>query len=159
MGNPSPADRVRPLNANAYWLLARAARGLREAEDRRLAKIGMSVRGHLVLDCVDEDNPRSQLAIAHTIGLDKTTLVPILDDLEQRGLIVRQADPNDRRAHTVRLTDAGRTMLARTTELLREIQEQELTDLIPAERDELMRLLRHLVQGRLSRYLDSGSCV
>ncbi len=159
MSSPTEVERVRSLHANAYWLLARAARGLREAEDRRLAEIGMSVRGHLVLHCIDEDRPRSQLAIAHAIGLDKTTLVPILDDLEQRGLIVRQADPHDRRAHSVRLTDDGRTMLARTTQALEEIQAQELADLSPDEQDELLRALRRLVAGRLARHLDSGSCV
>jgi DNA-binding MarR family transcriptional regulator len=48
--------------------------------------------------------------LARDIGADKTRIICVLDDLEERGLIHRQPDPADRRARLLSLTPAGRQL-------------------------------------------------
>ncbi|MBS4082728.1 MAG: winged helix-turn-helix transcriptional regulator [Rhizobiales bacterium] len=57
----------------------------------------------------------SQTALAAANGRDKSTLTPILEDLERRGLIVREKMKTDRRSYQLSLTDAGKKMLDQLT--------------------------------------------
>jgi DNA-binding MarR family transcriptional regulator len=57
----------------------------------------------------------SQTALAAANGRDKSTLTPILEDLERRGLIVREKVKTDRRSYQLTLTDAGKKMLDQLT--------------------------------------------
>jgi DNA-binding MarR family transcriptional regulator len=60
-----------------------------------------------------EANPRySQAELARFAGYDRTALVGIMDDLEQRGWAVRHKDVADRRRHQVEITTKGRQALA-----------------------------------------------
>lgn len=77
---------------------------------------GLTMWGYAVLDGLyelhgpDQQPARSQATLADAIGGDKTRLIPVLDDLQQRGLISRERDPADRRVHLLSLTIAGRTL-------------------------------------------------
>jgi DNA-binding MarR family transcriptional regulator len=53
----------------------------------------------------------SQTALAAANGRDKSTLTPILEDLERRGFIIREKLKTDRRSYQLTLTDAGKKML------------------------------------------------
>jgi len=57
----------------------------------------------------------SQTALATANGRDKSTLTPILEDLERRGLIVREKMKTDRRSYQLSLTEAGKKMLDQLT--------------------------------------------
>ncbi len=57
----------------------------------------------------------SQTVLAAANGRDKSTLTPILEDLERRGFIVREKLKTDRRSYQLTLTDAGRKMLDQLT--------------------------------------------
>ena len=57
----------------------------------------------------------SQTALATANGRDKSTLTPILEDLERRGFIVREKMKSDRRSYQLTLTDAGKKMLDQLT--------------------------------------------
>src|ERR1700751_5163187 len=67
--------------------------------------------GLLVL--VDRNARLSQMALARALGIDRSTLVPILNRLQARGLLVRRDSPTDGRTHALGLTPVGETALAR----------------------------------------------
>lgn len=87
---------------------------------------------------------RSPAALAASIGADKTRLIPVLDDLERRGLVEREPDPDDRRVRLLDLTEAGRDM---HRSLLAEVRaaEDELLAAVPAaDRAAFLRTLMTL---------------
>ena len=65
--------------------------------------------GLLVL--VDRNTGLSQMALARALGIDRSTLVPILDRLQARGLLVRRRSPTDGRTHALVLTPSGNKAL------------------------------------------------
>ena len=62
--------------------------------------------GLLVL--VERNAGLSQMALARALGIDRSTLVPILDRLQARGLLLRDASPTDGRTHALALTPRRR---------------------------------------------------
>ena len=87
-------------------MAVRLSRGLMAVEQPILADHGVSMWGYAVLSTLREEPVRAQSALARAIGADKTRLIPVLDELQRRGLIEREPDPADRRVHLLRLTRA-----------------------------------------------------
>jgi len=73
--------------------------------------------GLLVL--VERNAGLSQTALARALGIDRSTLVPILDRLQERGLLVRRPSPTDGRTHALALTPVGAKTLAQFSRLVR----------------------------------------
>ncbi|MFC0113550.1 MarR family winged helix-turn-helix transcriptional regulator [Kibdelosporangium aridum] len=129
------------------WLINRAAHGLREAMDAEANAHGTSIRGHIVLTALvqNDGRPYSQLALGHALGVDKTTMTALLDKLERSGLVVRTPDPNDRRARIPVITEAGRELQAKLYDLLKAVEARVLDPLTPEERETLRSLLRKII--------------
>ena len=87
----------------------------------------------------------SQREIAAVLRLNEGRAVGLLDDLEERGLIRREVDPDDRRRRVVTLTADGRKMVERVRKLGRAAEAETLAPLSEAERDQLRDLLRRLL--------------
>lgn len=83
----------------------------------------------------------SQQELATRLGMLPSRLVAFVDDLERRGLVQRVRDEVDRRRNSLRLTDAGRSMLATVGKVGREHESALLAGLSARERTELVRLL------------------
>jgi DNA-binding MarR family transcriptional regulator len=95
-----------------------------------------------------EANPDvSQSAVAQALRFDRSTLVQIIDRLEARGLVARHVSPQDRRSHALRLTGAGRTLLARLKELALAHEAEVAGSLDAAERKQLIALLKKIYGG------------
>jgi MarR family transcriptional regulator, lower aerobic nicotinate degradation pathway regulator len=86
-----------------------------------------------------------QRTLARTIGLDTSTTGGVVDRLEARGLLLRSANPDDRRVRLLTLTADGDSLLAAATPAMVRAQRRILEPLPPAERAEFMRMLRTLV--------------
>jgi DNA-binding MarR family transcriptional regulator len=114
---------------------------LARAEDP-LAALGLSSRQYLILAVLGTDTPRSQLDLAGLCGLLPAQVVPVLDELERRGLVARQRSEEDRRRSVVRLTPAGEEALAKGDELARSIEDALFGALDPAAREQLDLTLR-----------------
>jgi DNA-binding MarR family transcriptional regulator len=95
--------------------------------------------GLLVL--VERNAGLSQMALARALGIDRSTLVPILDRLQARGLLVRHRSPTDGRTHALALTPFGRKALARFDRLVRTHEKQIQSALSVAETRTLIDLL------------------
>ena len=77
------------------------------AEEPVLQACGLTMWGYRVLLTLAAHPARSQAALAGQIGADKTRLIPVLDDLQERGLIERHPDPADRRVRLLSVTPEG----------------------------------------------------
>jgi DNA-binding MarR family transcriptional regulator len=99
---------------------------------------------HAVLAVLEEGSRETQGEIADALDYDRGQLVGILDELEGRGLVERQRDPDDRRRHIVRVTPAGRKELTKVRALARRLDDELLAPLDDRERAQLQELLRRL---------------
>jgi len=105
----SPADR---LAGDLGWGLAVLFRGYVKAADAVTEGLPGGHRGYQVLSAAARDEPGSQAALAARLGIDRTVMTYLLDDLVTAGLVERRQDPCDRRTRLVVATDHGRVVLA-----------------------------------------------
>jgi DNA-binding MarR family transcriptional regulator len=104
--------------------------------------------GLLVL--VDRNAGLSQMALARALGIDRSTLVPILDRLQARGLLMRHRSPTDGRTHALALTPVGEKALARFARLVRSHEKRIASNLSAAETRTLIDLLEKVHAGTRS---------
>jgi DNA-binding MarR family transcriptional regulator len=103
--------------------------------------------GYVVLVTLDESPMRTQAALAAAIGADKTRIIRDLDELQQRGLIERMPDPDDRRVRLLAITDAGRAVKDTVQKEIQRGEERWLGDLSADERRTFLRVLGRLAAG------------
>jgi DNA-binding MarR family transcriptional regulator len=116
-------------------------RTLTRAEEPVLAAHGLTMWGYVVLLALAGQPARSQAALAAQIRADKTRLIPVLDGLQDRGLIERHPDPADRRVHLLALTPEGRLTCANAQAAIQRQEDTLLAQLPPDDRDAFLRAL------------------
>jgi DNA-binding MarR family transcriptional regulator len=114
----------------------------------RLAEVDLQPPLFRVLNLVDAAEGRSQQEIAKAVEAPPSRMVGFVDELEKRGLVERRADPRDRRVRALYLTPAGREALARGREVARQHEEELAQGLSQAEREQLVALLRKVVEAQ-----------
>ncbi|MGI4792356.1 MAG: MarR family winged helix-turn-helix transcriptional regulator [Janthinobacterium lividum] len=143
-----PRTKRAPLPASlSVWtgyLLGRATDQSREYFEALVKPLGIGRRHFSVLAVLGEEKPLSQVEMSERLGIDRNTMVLLLDDLEGKALVTRRRDPSDRRAHLVTLTDAGRDTLAKSIEAARRTNDEVFAPLSPEERTLLHSLLSRL---------------
>lgn len=125
-------------------MLAPLLRALVAAERPILDAHRLTMWGYSVLTALRGQPTRTQAALAESIGADKTRIIGVLDDLQRRGLIRRQPDPDDRRARVLELTEDGRRVCAEAQADIRRMEETLLARLPPEDRQAFLRALRTL---------------
>src|SRR5512142_2337267 len=140
------AGKVTP-EADLTWLLHRAAQRMHGVMEEQAVKHGVSLRGYLVLTALSSIGPSTQWALGQAIGLDKTTLTTLLDRLEQAGLLVRQADPQDRRARIPDVTQTGRELQVKVANDIAAVEAALLAGFTAAEQQSLRTMLCQLIGG------------
>ena len=91
------------------------------------------------------------------MGIDPSTMVSLIDGLEDAGVVERRPHPKDRRARLVTLTPKGRRLLKRAREVAFEVEDEVLQRLTGSQRRELIRLLRRALEGAPPQPLWSAS--
>jgi MarR family transcriptional regulator, organic hydroperoxide resistance regulator len=123
------------------------ARTLTNAEVPVLGHYDLTMWAYVVLLHLDDEPVRTQAAFAESIGADKTRIIEVLDNLQERGLISREPDPSDRRARLLGLTAKGRR-LRDTAQRAIQRNEQRLLGQVPAaERERFLRTLQRLAEA------------
>jgi DNA-binding MarR family transcriptional regulator len=92
--------------------LQRAARALARRFDAALRPVGLTSGQFSLLMSLNRAEPPTMGQVSALLAMDRTTLTANLKPLERRGLVTVTADSRDRRARRMRLTSAGRTVLA-----------------------------------------------
>jgi MarR family transcriptional regulator for hemolysin len=137
------------LASDLCWLLARASHGLTTEFTAALEDVGISPRAHAVLTTAMCDE-HTQSEIARLVGLDKTTMVVTMDELEAAGLAERRSSSTDRRARVIAVTDAGRRKVKQADKVLDRVRSDVLSVLEPAEREVFLGALGRLACERLA---------
>ena len=147
-----------PLNRNLCWLLSRASHHLTTELTAAFEGLDVSPRGQHVL-ATAAAGAHTQTELARLVGLDKTTMVVTLDELEAKGLAERRPSPTDRRARVIAVTVAGRAKLREAEEIAARVHEDVLSALPPRERQAFVDALVRLVSGRLSEPVECAQPV
>ncbi len=122
------------------------ARALIAREEPVLLAHDISMWGYVVLTALVEQPVRTQAALAQAINADKSRIIGVLDDLQQRGLIQRQPDTADRRVHLLSLTPEGDRLRGSVEAAIRDSEKGVLATLPPADREAFLRSLKALYE-------------
>jgi DNA-binding MarR family transcriptional regulator len=126
------------------FLLKRLGWAVKDRSHAAFDSVELNPQHHAVLALLDEGTPETQATIADALGYDRSHLVGVLDELEEKGYIERKRDPGDRRRHLVTMTPAGEEALGRLRAIARQVEQEFLAPLDPEERRTLHRLLVEL---------------
>src|SRR5215469_1266199 len=125
-------------------LLTIAARTGQELAKRRLSPMGLTVQLCGVLNLLAE-GPVSQQSLGEQLGIDRTTVVELIDQLEEQGVVVRRRNPVDRRSYALHLTPKGKTVQKRAARAFDGAADEFFGPLAPAEQTALMEMLRRVI--------------
>lgn len=154
-GDPDSLPAAGGLEAELGWSLHRVATAFRHSAGGTVADLPGGSRGYQVLVAAEAGPPSSQLALAQRLGIDRTAMTYLVDELEAAGLVTRRPHPADRRVRHVAVTALGRTALASARRALRTAEDELLAALAPVEAAQLRALL-----VRVARSTDQAeSCV
>lgn len=146
---PQATDAPHCLASHLGWLLSQAHYALASELQAAFEPLKVSSRGYEVLKAAMTGD-RTQTELAEMVGLDKTTMVVTIDDLESAGLARRRPSRRDRRARVIVVTKAGERKVAEGNEIVERIQADVLASLPARERKALLESLGSLVRTRLA---------
>jgi DNA-binding MarR family transcriptional regulator len=133
------------LSRHTGYLISRLGVLAQKRFAQRLATIGLTTRMWGLLNVLETEEPITQQRLGQLIGMDPSSMVATVDELERQGLVQRRPHPRDRRAHALYITADGRTTLLRGRKLAKEAQDELLAPLDDADRRQLHELLLRVV--------------
>ena len=137
----SPTHR---LSERVLWALGRASQQSQRLVRQHMAEAGVRTLHYHVLASLADDGEAAQAPLADRIGLDRSDLVTLLDELEELKYVERRVDPADRRRKIVAITAAGEKHLTVMDQLVIAAETDLLEPLTASERKTLLGLLRRL---------------
>jgi len=141
-------DRIPPALADHLGpLLGRAHEAHRRLSLAALAPLELTPKGFGALRVLDAEGPMSQRRLAERQGIDRTTAVAVVDQLERLRAVERRRDPADRRAHALHVTTRGKRLLARGRSAIASAEQAFMAPLAEAEQDRLKQALRALIEA------------
>ncbi len=129
------------------YLLKHVQMRFSELTAAALAPAGINGREAAVLRAIDSPHPLAQGEIARRMGIDRTTMVALVDDLQARGLVQRRQDPDDRRKNVVELTGTGQDITRQATRAGEQAEQAFLSPLSAGEARRFKKTLQALLYG------------
>ncbi|PSR70019.1 MarR family transcriptional regulator [Nocardia sp. MDA0666] len=134
------------LRSKPSWLLNKVSARAHRVIAETMAGFDGHAHHFAILAALDEFGPDSQVRIGQRCGIDQSDMNTMLNELTQRGHVVRTPDPSDRRRNRITLTAAGRRRLKELDTTLTEVQHDILRALSSTERDTLTQLLTRILE-------------
>jgi DNA-binding MarR family transcriptional regulator len=141
---PSADTEIAEFAGQLFFRLWRASH-TRVAE--RLESLGLTTALFGVLNVLGAREGAIQQEIGSAMGIDPSTMVSLIDQLETAGLARRRPHPTDRRAREVSITAKGRRLLEQGRQMSADVEDEVLRGLGAAERRQLMTLLRRALDS------------
>jgi DNA-binding MarR family transcriptional regulator len=129
------------LTGNVGFHLRLAQLAVFKDFDSELGEIGVSPAVYSVLEVLQQNPGLTQSKLASAVRLDRSSVVPLLDKLGQRGLVERRASTTDRRHKHLYLTAAGAKLLRQADKLVSKHEKRVCTPFTAKEKQALMELL------------------
>jgi DNA-binding MarR family transcriptional regulator len=133
-----------PVESDLGWALGVVFRRYAKAAAAALADVPGGPRGYQVLATTNSQGPKRQLDLAAQLGVDRTVMTYLLDDLEKAGLVQRRPDPADRRARLIAPTDQGTKTLCSLEYGLSAAEDEVLGILDESDRSSFRLLLQRV---------------
>ena len=133
------------LSDQLGFLLVRAHLAHRAIAERALASVGLGGKEFGALSVLVDEGPLSQQRLGERQGVDRTTMVAVVDELESRGLVERRRNPDDRRAYSLQATPPARGVLKQAAEAAKRAEDEFLAPIPAGERRRLKQLLQRLI--------------
>jgi DNA-binding MarR family transcriptional regulator len=133
------------LTGRLGYLLKHAWLRLGELTSQALAPYGLNGRELAVLLVLAGGEPASQQQAAQRLGVDRTTMVALIDALEDKALVTRHPHAQDRRKNVVELTAAGRRTLRAATRASDDAERSFVAPLAEPAARQLVQALQALV--------------
>jgi len=133
------------LSRRLGYLFKHAQLRMAELSEKALAPHGINGRELAVLLVLAGREPASQQQAAQRLGIDRTTMVALLDALQAKGLVSRQPHAEDRRRNVVEVTDAGQDTLRRAVAATDEAERTLLAPLSRQDAEHLRDFLQAIV--------------
>ena len=141
---PSAEPPVTEFAGQLFFRLWRASH-VRAADV--LGSVGLSPALFALLNVIGAREGAIQQELGAAMGIDRSTMVSLIDQLEGAGLAKRRPSATDRRAREIAITPKGRRLLQRARGMISETEDEVLAGLSAKERDELVRLLRRALHA------------
>jgi DNA-binding MarR family transcriptional regulator len=142
--NPGSTTEVAEFAGQLFFRLWRASHTRTAAA---LESIGLTPPLFALLNVIGAREGAIQQELGGAMGIDPSTMVSLLDQLERAGLAKRGPHPSDRRARVVTITAKGRRVLGRAKRLASQVENEVLQGLGAKEREHLLRLLRRALES------------
>jgi len=139
-----PAGPPQELLLSSTFLLKRLGWMITDRSHDALKPTGLTGQHYAVLSLLDEGMRETQGEIADTLGYDRSHLVGLLDELEEKSFVERRRDQADRRRQLVSLTPSGKEALAGLRATLKKVENEFLAPLDGEQRQVLHALLLEL---------------
>ena len=143
-GAANPPGIHAALTRHTGFLISRMGMVAQKQFAERIEQLGLSTRMWGALNVLDAEGEITQHALCRSVGMDPSSMVSTIDELEAKGLVERRRHPSDRRAYALHVTAEGREILTRGRKLARAAQDDLLAPLSPEEREQLHELLLRL---------------
>lgn len=144
-GSPEGPRRSSETDAALNQLLHRTAQRADALVESALADLQLTARQFAVLDEVERSPGTSQIRLGAATGIDRSTLVDIIDRLQRRGQIERQKSSFDRRESSLLLTESGQATLQAARPFVRAVNDALLASIPEGQRDALVNCLDLLI--------------
>jgi DNA-binding MarR family transcriptional regulator len=136
------------LSDRVVWLVGRASLHAQRLVQEHLAAGPVRKQHYGILASLADVGPEAQAPLADRLGIDRSDMVSLLDELEHLRYVLRRPDPADRRRKIVQITGQGSAALKKLDLLIYAADDRLLARLTPGERDTLARLLARVLPDR-----------
>lgn len=140
---PGPLEMEGSANSIGF-MLSKVGAAVAGKFGRVVGEYGLVPRQFFVLNLISQHEGESQQAIAESIGVAKSQMVAVVDELEQKKLLERRVNPSDRRQHALYLTKTGLKLRDQTLSAAIELEEYLRSTITKDEADVLVSALQKL---------------